>query len=187
MNQENRRARQWSGLAAGVGAAATGMLIAVIGQLADAPIASADDFSTILSDIEGAAAQGQTDLGDAATAFQGGDYLQGLEDTFIGTDDITVVPGYWVLLGGVDSLTGSALPDPTSLDFDDLGSPPASWSDAVNEVTVFSGYGEDYLNAAAEAFAASDPSTGTFDLLGAASIFGVIDPELLALGLASGF
>jgi hypothetical protein len=187
IHDHHNRARGRGGIAVGVGAAATGMLIAVIGQLADAPIARADDFSTIVADIQAAELQGQADLGDAATAFEGGNSLQGLEDTFIGVDDSAIVPGYWVLLGGVDSVTGAALPGTTALDFDDIGAPPASYSDAVNEVTTFSAIGEQYLTDAASAFAANDPSDGVFDALGAVAILDVIDPELLALGLASSF
>jgi hypothetical protein len=175
------------GFAIGVGATAASVLVGLIGQLADAPIARADDFSTIVADIQAAELQGQADLGDAATAFEGGNSLQGLEDTFIGLDDSTIVPAYWVLLGGVDSVTGAALPGTTALDFDDIGAPPASFSDAVTEVNTFSGIGEEYLTDAAAAFAANDPSDGVFDVVGATAILGVIDPELLALGLASGF
>jgi hypothetical protein len=181
----HHRAR--TGFAIGVGVTAASALAGLVGQLADAPIARADDSAAIVADIQAAELLGQADLGDAATAFAGGDSLQGLEDTFIGLDDSTVVPGYWLLLGGVDSVTGADLPGGTSLDFDDIGPPPASFSDALTEVSTFSGYGQDFLTAAGEAFAANDPSDGVFDLLGASSIFGVIDPELLTLGLASGF
>jgi hypothetical protein len=171
-------------VAAGFAAAAAGALIAMAGGIAPA---HADDFGAVVADIQGVEALGQADLGDAAAAFEGGGTVQGLADLMAGLDDSSVAPGEWLLLGGSDAITGTALPDSSWFDFDNTLITPTSWSDAVADATTLTSYGSDFLTAGSEAFAGGDVSTGLSDLLIAVDFFGIFDPQELVLGLASGF
>jgi hypothetical protein len=111
---------------AGVGAAAGGMLVATLLQLAAAPSAQADsNLTDIISAIDYTDTTGQTLLGDAATLFAEGDVHDGLATGFTGLDDILFnaqddlfVDGYQALQGidgpyGAD--TFGYLPVPTDL------------------------------------------------------------------------
>lgn len=167
------------------GASVTGLLIAVLAQFVDAPIAHADDFSTIIDNIQAAETLGQADLSDAAGAFEAGNFPTGLEDTFLGLDDTTITPADWLLQGGVAEATGGTLPASNLFDFDDVLFVPANYSDAVGDVSTLSTIGEGFLSSAADAFTAGDVSTGVFDALTGTDLLAVVDPELLALGLAS--
>jgi hypothetical protein len=171
----------------GFGIAAAGMLMALTDQVGQAVVARADDYSTIVADIQGVEALGQVDLGDAAADFEGGSAVQGLADAFTGLDDTTVAPGEWLVLGGSDAITGAALPPAGWFDFDDTLITPTSWSDAVADATSLSSSGSDFLTAASDAFTGGDASTGLSDLLIAADFFEILSPQELALGLASSF
>jgi hypothetical protein len=179
------RKRQRSGLAVGFGVAGVGVLFGLLGQLGDVSVAHADDYSTIVADIQGVETLGQADLSDAAVAFDGGSVVQGLADTFTGLDDTTVSPGEWLVLGGSDALTGAALPASGWFDFDDTLIAPANWSDALADAANLTSLGDDFLTAASDAFTGGDPSTGLSDLLIAGDFFGILEPQELALGLAS--
>jgi hypothetical protein len=181
------RERQRSGLAVGFGVAGVGTLIGLLGQLSGVSVAHADDYSTIVADIQGVEALGQTDLSDAAAAFEGGNVVQGLADTFSGVDETTVSPEEWLLVGGTDALTGAALPDSGWFDFDDSLIAPTNWSDALTDTATLTSLGNDFLTAGSDAFTGGDPSTGLSDLLIASDVFGILDPQELALGLASMF
>jgi hypothetical protein len=177
------RERQRSGLAVGFGVAGLALLV----QLSGASVAHADDYSTIVADIQGVEALGQTDLSDAAAAFDGGNVVQGLADTFSGLDDTTVSPVEWFVLGETDALTGAALPGSGWFDFDDTLIAPTNWSDALTDSATLTSLGNDFLNAGSDAFTGGDPSTGLSDLLIAGDFFGILNPQELALGLASMF
>lgn len=183
INMRWNRERQRSGLAVVFGVAGVGLL----GQLGGVSAAHADDYSTIVADIQGVEALGQTDLGDAAAAFETGNVVQGLADTFSGLDDTTVSPEEWLLLGGSDALTGAALPGSGWFDFDDTLIVPTNWSDALSDTATLTSLGNDFLTAASDALTGGDPSTGLSDLLIAGDFFGILDPQELALGLASMF
>jgi hypothetical protein len=185
IDMRRNRERQRSALPVGFGVAGVGMLIVLLGQLGDVSVAHADDYSTIVADIQGVETLGQTDFSDAAAAFDGGSVVQGLADTFAGLDDTTVSPGEWLLLGGTDALTGAALPGSGWFDFDDTLIAPTNWSDALTDAATLTSLGNDFLTAASDAFTGGDPSTGLSDLLIAGDFFGILDPQELALGLAS--
>lgn len=181
------RERHRRGIVVGVGVAATGILIGLIGQIADVPLARADDYGTVVADIQGVETLGQTDLGDATAAFEGGSVAQGLADTFTGLDDTTVSPGEWLLLGATDSLTGTALPASDWFTFDDTLIAPANWSAALADAANLTSLGNDFLTGASDAFTGGDGSTGLSDLLIAGDFLGILEPQELALGFASIF
>jgi hypothetical protein len=179
------RPRRRSTVLVPVGAAVTGLLIAVLAQFVDAPTAHADDFSTVIDNIQAAETLGQADLSDAAGAYELGNFPTGLEDTFLGLDDTTITPADWLLQGGVAEATGGTLPASNLFDFDDVLFVPANYSDAVTEAGTLSGIGEGFLSSAADAFTAGDASTGVFDALTGTDLIAVVDPELIVLGLAN--
>ncbi len=129
-HDRKNRTRRVGGLAV-IGAAAGGMLIAAMGQLATAATARADDFTDILNDEVAAIDAGYADLANAATDFAGADYPAGLEMSFWGLDDFLVSPEELAVIGGIDALTGSPVIPAVDFEFGANGSPPTDLADAL--------------------------------------------------------
>src|ERR1700761_966217 len=89
-----------------IGAAAGGMFLAALGELAAAPTAAADDVTDIVAAIDATDAIGQGWLGDAATALSSGDLGDGLADGFTGFDDDVFAAQHDLLQYGYEALQG---------------------------------------------------------------------------------
>lgn len=148
-------------IVAGLSAAAGGLLLAVLGQLAAAPSARAD-LSDIINAIGVSDSTGQTDFAEASLLLSGGDVPGALGYSLIGLDNYLVGPGYDVLLNGYDTLIGEngsyfatvfgPLPTPTDL--------AETFTDVANLVTNAQ---QDFAGASAD-FAADNIFIGLADL-----------------------
>jgi hypothetical protein len=121
-------------LLVGLSAAAAALGAATIVSAISAPTARADDFSTILADIqttEGIAASAFT---TAATDFSTGNPAAGLTQLFVGLDDMIGVPDE-LQVGLVDASTGANLFPSNSFDF--TFATPATFAASITEAQSF--------------------------------------------------
>lgn len=181
----NDRARRRTGIAVGVGAAAGGMLIAAMGQLAGAPVAHADDFSEIVADIQAVETVGQADFSDAASELQGGNYLDALAYDLAGADDLSAGPASIALVGGTEALEGDTV-DPGSWDFTSSLVPATDTAgEYFTAATSAAEEGLEYLEAAGTELATS-PVGAAEDLALGFDYLGALAPDYLLLGLGAG-
>src|ERR1700733_2562367 len=82
-----------------LGAAAGGMFLAALGELAAAPTAGAD-VTDLINAIEASDAAGQEAFVDALTSFSGGDAAAGLGYSFVGLDDYLIASSDDLLVNG---------------------------------------------------------------------------------------
>jgi hypothetical protein len=118
------------GMLIGLGAAAGALGVAALMSAAAAPTARADDFSAIVTDVEGNLAAGQTSFGEAWTDFSGGDVTDGLAAYFQGVDDDFVSAPDSVLLGTADALAGQPINGFANV----IVSAPPDFADALTDV-----------------------------------------------------
>jgi hypothetical protein len=130
MGQKSPRA-----LLVGLSAAAAALGATAIVAAASAPTAHADDFSTLLADIQGTEGIAATAFATAATDFSSGNEAAGLTNLFIGLDDSTVGVPDELQVGLVDLSTSSPLFASNSFDF--TFPTPASFTAAVTEAQTF--------------------------------------------------
>lgn len=98
-------------LIAGVGAAAGGILFAVLAQVASAPTAAAD-VQDMVTELDGTFQIGQTALTNAADSLASGNLLYGLDYGFGALDTYSLDPLGDLVYGGYESLVGAAGPYP---------------------------------------------------------------------------
>ena len=101
----------------GLSAAAGAFAAAAIMSAATAPTARADDYSTILADIEATEADAATAFTNASADFASNDPSGGLTQLFIGLDDDVVGVPDELEVGLTDASTDSTLFPATSFDF----------------------------------------------------------------------
>jgi hypothetical protein len=177
------RTRRLGRIAAGVAAAASGMLLIAIGQLALAPIARADDFTDIINDEVAVIDAGNADLATAATDFAGADYPDGLEQTLWGLDDFLISPGELGLIGSFDALTGAPVIAATAFEFGANGSPPTDLAQTITDLQGITATAQELFSIAAADFAASDPADGFSDDIAGLDMLLIVEPEYVLMGL----
>jgi hypothetical protein len=150
----------------GVGAAAGGLLVAALGQLASAPSARADvDITDVIASIDATDAVGQTALGDAATFFSSGDVPDGLAASFTGLDDILFNAQNDLFVNGYEALQGIDGPY-SAQSFVDLPTPTDLAATSADVASYFDTARES-LSTAATDFAAGDLGNGLGQLVDA--------------------
>ncbi|HEY9304022.1 MAG TPA: hypothetical protein VIO95_07010, partial [Mycobacterium sp.] len=115
--------------------AAAALGAAAIVSAASAPTARADDFSTILADIQATEGIAATAFANAATDFSTGNTAAGLTNLFIGLDDDTIGVPDELQVGLVDASTNSTLFPSNSFDF--TFATPATFTASVTEAQTF--------------------------------------------------
>jgi hypothetical protein len=164
----------------GIVVAAGAFGLAAMMSAVTAPTVRADDFTEILSAVEGDFTDGQAQLTLSAADFGSGDPSDGLATFFNGVDDDLVSPGNNLYLGTVDALTNQ--PVETSFDFE-LG-PEANFTDGVSTAESLVTQGESYLSMAATDLAGSDFAGAAYDsTIGSDTLF-VATWEALIMGAA---
>ncbi|MFZ0715870.1 hypothetical protein [Mycobacterium sp.] len=173
--------RHWVGL----GAAAGGMLVAALSQLAMAPSAHADPFTDLVSNVEGTFGLAETQFSAGAGDFSSSDIPDGLSNYLAGTDTFLFGPGYDVLVDGYAALTGGTQAGSYYFPAD---TPPADFADAETAIQGYTNGAETYFTEAA-GLLSSDPVQGLVDLAnGSGLLVGEVPDEfILGLGAALGF
>jgi hypothetical protein len=158
---------------AGLGAAAA-MLVGA------APAAHADDLTDIVKVVDADYAAGQTAFTVAFTDFGNADIPHGLAQFINGVDDDFIGAPDNFFIGSVDALTNEPVyPDPLNFG---IAAPPAdlaaAWTEAQSDYNI----GQSWLSDAATAFSAGEYATSAFDsTVGSIYSFDV-PPEFLFMG-----
>lgn len=140
-------------------AAAGGMFLAALGQLATAPTAGAD-VTDLINAVEGTDAAGQAAFVDALASFSAGDAAAGLGYSFVGLDDYLLGTPYDVLVNGYAILTGeNSYAGFSFLDF----VVPTDLSDISAQVSSYLVAAESDWTAASAAFSLGDVFDGLFN------------------------
>jgi hypothetical protein len=172
-------ARILVGLAAVAGAFGSAAMMSA----ATAPTARADDFSDIISAVDGDFAAGQADLTTAFADFGSNNLSGGLVELFDGVDDYVLAAPNNLLVGSVEALTNESVTDSEPLGL----FLPGSFSEALTTVESFVTTGEDYLTTSATDFAAGDyGQAALLDLFGSDYV-SIVPLEELILGAAVSF
>ena len=149
-----------------IGAAAGGMLLAALGELAAAPTAAADsDITDIIAAVDATDAIGQGWLGDAATALSSGDLGYGLADGFTGLDDIVFGAQHDLLVSGYEALQG--VDGPYSANDYALLPAPMDLATTSTDVAEYVEYARDSLSSASFDFGSGNVAAGLGDLVDA--------------------
>jgi hypothetical protein len=176
--------RSRSGILLGLAAAAGAFGAAAMMSATVAPTARADDFSDIVSAVDGDYTVGQTDFTAALSDFGSGAFVPGLAAFFGGVNEDTLAAPDNLILGTVEALEGD--PITSTLYMDDL-SVPGSFADASAAAQIFFNEGEGFLSNAAIDFSGGDYGAGTYqELVGGAYAF-VLPVEELLLGAVAPF
>jgi len=165
-------------------AAAGAFGAAAMMSTATAPTARADDFSTIVADVESDLTEGQMVFSQAAVDFDDGGVISGLQGLIAGAyDDLVGVPDN-LYVGTVEALTNEPVLGPGSFDFNLLASTPefSDFSEAVTEAQSSFSVGAATFATAATDFSAGDYGGAAYnDALG--SIYSFYAPaDYLLLG-----
>lgn len=118
-----------------LGLAAGGFVAAAMISATFAPVAHADDFSTILADITATETAATAAFTTASTDLAGGDTADGLTQLFIGLDDDLLGIPNELEVGIVDLLQG--VPVIPASDFEISFATPASFAASVTEANTF--------------------------------------------------
>jgi hypothetical protein len=155
--RQTDRQRQWIGL----GAAAGGIIVATIGQLAMAPSASAD-ITEIINAIDESDASGHGAFLDALSSFSGGDAAEGLGYSLVGLDDYLIASSDDLLVNGYEALVG-AMGTSASFTFGYLPV-PTDLSEISADMSAYLADANSDVTSASAAFASDDAFIGLFDL-----------------------
>jgi hypothetical protein len=167
-----------------LGAAAGAVALASLMSTATAPAARADDFTDVITAVEGDFTAGQDAFTVADGDFADSNLIGGLSALFIGVnDDLLSAPND--LIGGVIGLANNGPidgPDPWT---DPVA--PTSFSDGLSEAGTYFNYGLDELQAAGTYL-----SDGNFDGAAIEGLFGsdwisALAPEELLLASLTSF
>jgi hypothetical protein len=149
----------------GLGAAAGGLFVAALCQLAGAPSAQADNITDVIDSIQATDAVGQTLLGEAGTFFSSSDVPDGLASEFTGLDDTLFGAQYDLLVNGYADLQG--IDGPYSYETFGLLPTPTDLATTSTDVTQYFDYAQSSLTAAATDFGTSDFGAGLGELTNA--------------------
>jgi hypothetical protein len=167
----------------GLGVGAFGA--AALMSAATAPTARADDFSDIVSAIEGDFAYGQAAFNAADTDFADNDVPAGLAALIGGTNDDLVATSDDLFAGTVDALTNQPVIGPFNLNIP----APTDFAAAVSGAEFFFEQGQTELADAATALANGDYATAAGEYV-VGSIFSVdypLDSLVVGASEALGF
>jgi hypothetical protein len=135
-NRERRR----FGLVVGLSAAAFGA--AVLASATTAPTARADDFSEIVTAVDGDLTAGQDTLEAAYTDFSGGELTAGLASFFDSVDDDGLSAPNNLLVGALDALSNEPILSyqPWNVDV------PTDFADGLSNAESDFSFGTNYLS-----------------------------------------
>jgi hypothetical protein len=150
---------------------------------ATAPIARADDFSDIISAIDGDYTQGSAAFSSALSDFGSADFTQGFAQILDGVDDYSLSPLINLEVGAVEASLGDAITGSQGFGLD----VPTSFDDAVSLAQDAYASGEANFNLAATALASSDYITATINEAFGADYTTIIPLEELLLGTIASF
>jgi hypothetical protein len=177
---QNRGLRRRSGIVAGLGTVAGGMLVAGLAQLGAAPHANADGIENSITDTLAAA---NVDFGDAASAFNAGDVSDGLAYGFAGVNDDTLALAGDVVYNAYAELSGVSGPG-TFFDYPELPA-PTDLTAAATDVTQVLGIADSFFTAASGEFLSGDFVDGAANAF--AGLGNLVDvPEVEFIGLLGG-
>jgi len=173
--------RRRGSIVVSLGAAAGGMLVAALAQLAAAPTAGAD-VQDMITELDGTLQVGQTALTNAVDSFASGNVLYGLDYGFGALDTYSLDPLGDVLYGGYESLIGAAGPYP-DFGFYYIQNPvPDTLEAATADATADLDYLQADLSTAVTDFGSgdyADGATAAFQAIGDV----ITAPEVEVLGL----
>jgi len=173
--------RTRAGIPIGLGAAIGAVGAAAVLSAAVAPAANADDFTDIITAVEGDYSEGTTAFELAATDFGSADVSGGLAAFLTGVDDDFLAAPDNIIVGSVEALQGQ----PVGGSYDILVGDPGSFATAVADAQNLDTEGAALLSDAATAFSGGDYTNGVYDSLAGSDYF-VVAGEVLALGAADG-
>jgi hypothetical protein len=130
------RDKRSRGVLVGLAAAAGAFGAAAMMSAATAPTARADDFTDIISNVEGLVGDGQYAFSSADMDFASNDVPAGLASLFDGVYDDSVGVQDEVYLGTLVALAGGTPPGSAALDFNGEG-PPTDFASAVSGAEGF--------------------------------------------------
>jgi hypothetical protein len=167
------------GLAAAVGAFGAASTVST----ASAPAARADDFSDIISAVDGDFTAGQTAFTIADSEFGSSEPVAGLAAFFGGVNDDALSAPNNLLVGSVEALTNETVTGSEPFGF----LAPSSFSDGLNAAESFFAIGESYFTVGATDFASGDYGDAALYDLFASDYVSVLPLEDLILGAAVSF
>jgi hypothetical protein len=179
MNSTRARARILVALAATAGAFGAAAMMSA----ATAPTARADDFSDIISAIDGDYTQGSAAFSSALSDFGSADFTQGFAQILDGVDDYSLSPLINLEVGAVEAYLGDAIIGSQGFGLD----VPTSFGDAVSLAQAAYFSGEANLNLAATALASSAYVTATFNEAIGVDYTTIVPLEELLLGTVASF
>lgn len=172
-------ARILVGLAAAAGAFGTAAMMSA----ATAPTARADDFTDIISAVEGDFAAGQGQLTSAFADFGSNNVSGGLTELFSAVDNDFLSAPNNLLVGSVEALTNESITGSQALGLFD----PGSFSQGLTLAESFVSTGEGYFTTAATDFAAGEyGEAALLDLFGSDYV-SIVPLEELIIGAAASF
>ncbi|HEX3732239.1 MAG TPA: hypothetical protein VHU91_04870 [Mycobacteriales bacterium] len=175
--------RSRTGILVGLAAAAGVFGAAAMMSAATAPSARADDFTDIISAVDGDYAEGQTAFTTAFTDFGSSDLTPGLAAFFSGVnDDILTAPNN-LALGTVEALQGETL----SFTFPFALANPTTFADALTLAQADVVQGEADLASVATFLGGGSYDTAAIESLVGADMVSVLPVEELLLGAATSF
>jgi hypothetical protein len=174
--------RSRSGILVGLAAAVGAFGIAAMMSAATAPTARADDFTDLITAVDGVYDVGQADFSTALTDFGGGDVNDGLAAFFSGVDtDLLGAPGS-LEIGTIQLLTTGTIM--TGISFD-LG-PEPDFTSALTDAESFLADAQENFTSAATEFSAGDyGDVAYFDTVG--SWYDVASLQVLLEGAVASF
>jgi hypothetical protein len=177
------KSRSRSGFVVGLAAAIGAFGAAAMVSTASAPAARADDFSDIISAVDGDFTAGQTAFTIANSEFGSSEPVAGLAAFFGGVNDDALSAPNNLLVGSVEALTNETVTGSEPFGF----LAPSSFSDALAAAESIFTIGESYFTVGATDFAGGDyGAAALYDLFGSDYV-SVLPLEDLILGAAVSF
>jgi hypothetical protein len=179
MSATHARSRILVGLAATAGAFGAAAMMSA----ATAPTARADDFSDIISAVDGDYTQGNAAFASALSDFGSSDFSQGFAQILDGVDDYSLSPTLNLTVGTLEASAGDAITGSEAWGL----TVPASFSDALSLAESDFATGETDLADAASYLASADYVDATFFGSFGAEYVSIIPLEELLLGTIASF
>jgi hypothetical protein len=179
MRSTQARSRVLVGLAATAGAFGAAAMMSA----ATAPSAHADDFSDIISAVNGDFTEGNDAFASALSDFGSNDINQGLLQIVNGFDDYSLSPVYNLEVGTVEALIGDTINGPASWGL----VLPTDFADGLSVAQSFFNLGETFFTDAASSLASADYLNATSEEISGVEFVSIIPLEELLLGGAASF
>jgi hypothetical protein len=174
MRSIQARSRILVGLAATAGAFGAAAMMSA----AAAPSAHADDFSDIISAVNGDFTEGNDAFASALSDFGSNDINQGLGQIVDGFDDYSLSPMYNLELGTVEALVGDTISGPAPWGL----AVPTDFADGLSVAQSFFTAGESFFADAASSLASADYLNATSEEISGLEFVSIIPLEEVLLG-----